>query len=183
MNESTERNSDVRGWSLRRIDVRSPILPNKWPVARVELDHPERGRVTDIGTAPGAFDAAFRAVSQIIKVAPRLLAFNVRSISPTDEALSIMVEVMLELDGRHFVGKSVGLDLFRCALEAWLYALARTAGDVEIPSYARKCRRFQVTGVDCNDDLWIFASSDEGAAEAIAAEFTDEEYADVIILR
>jgi LeuA-like protein with dimerisation domain len=175
--------SDVRGWSVRRIDIRSPIHPNAWPVARVELDHPERGRVTDIGSAPGAFDAAFCAVSQIIGVKPRLLSFNVRSISPSEESLSIMVEVMVDVDGECHAGKSVGVDLVRCAVEAWLNAVARTTSEVEFPSYARKCRRFQVTGIDCNDDLWMFASSDEGAAEAIAAKFRDEEISDVVILR
>src|SRR5260221_5190801 len=102
---------DVREWSVRRIDIRSPVLPDAWPVVRVELNHPQRGRVTDIGPAPGAFDAAFVAVSQIIGVRPQLQTFDVRSLSSTESGLSIVVEVVVVLDGQSYLGKSAGLDL------------------------------------------------------------------------
>jgi len=117
---------DVRDWSLRRIDIRSPVLKNAWPVARLELEHPTRGRVTDIGSAPGAFDAAFVAASHIVGVRPRLLSYNVRSGPPVEEgALPITIEVELELGGERFEGKSSGLDLVRCSVDAWLDAIAK----------------------------------------------------------
>ena len=75
---------DLKLWILSKIDIRSPVMPSAWPVARLELYHPTRGRVTDIGTAPRAFDAAFAAASQIIGVSPALLYFNVSS-STLDE--------------------------------------------------------------------------------------------------
>ncbi len=118
---------DVRHWRLRRIDIRSPVLKDAWPVARLELEHPERGRVTDIGSAPGAFDAAFVAASHIVGVRPRLLSYNVRSGSPAEEgALPITIEVELELGGKSFSGRSSGLDLVRCSVEAWLDAIAQS---------------------------------------------------------
>jgi LeuA-like protein with dimerisation domain len=182
--ETSASGPDVRQWSLRRVDIRSPVRPDSWPVVRIELDHPERGKVTDIATAPGAFDAAFLALGQIVGVKPRLLNFSVRTVALTEEeSLRVLVEVQLELEGQLFVGESIGLDLTRCAVEAWLSAISSVSSDAEIPSYARQCRRFQVTGVDCNDDLWIYASCDEGAAEAIAKEFHDEEYSEVAIIR
>lgn len=117
---------DVRQWRLRRIDIRSPVLKDAWPVARLELDHPTRGRVTDIGTAPGAFDAAFVAASHIVGVQPRLLSYNVRSGSPAEEgALPITIEVEIELDGSKSRGSSSGVDLVRCSVEAWLDAVAQ----------------------------------------------------------
>jgi hypothetical protein len=179
----SDTSRDSRLWTLRKVDIRSPVRPGSWPVVRIELDHPDRGKVTDIATAPGAFDAAFRALGQIVGVHPRLLHFNVQTLGLTENSLSVLVEVQLELDGQLFVGESVGLDLTRCAVEAWLSALSSVGRDAEIPSYARQCRPFQVKGFDCNHDLWIFASSDEGAAEAIAREFHDEEYSDVAIFR
>ena len=116
---------DIRNWHLRRIDIRSPVLKDAWPVARLELEHPTRGRVTDIGSAPGAFDAAFVAASHIVGVKPRLLSFNVRSDPPAEEgALPITIEVEVELDGKRFAGSSSGLDLVRCSIEAWLDAIA-----------------------------------------------------------
>jgi 2-isopropylmalate synthase len=118
---------DVRHWQLRRIDIRSPVLKDAWPVARLELEHPSRGRVSDIGTAPGAFDAAFVAAKQIIGVAPHLLSYNVRSGTPGEEgALPITIDVEIELDGRRLAGSSSGVDLVRCSLEAWLDAIAKS---------------------------------------------------------
>jgi 2-isopropylmalate synthase len=118
---------DVRHWHLRRIDIRSPVLKGAWPVARLELEHPTRGRVSDIGTAPGAFDAAFVAAKQITGVHPHLLSYNVRSGPPGEEgALPITIEVEIELDGKTFRGGASGVDLVRCSLEAWLDAIAKS---------------------------------------------------------
>lgn len=118
--------AQVRDWHLRRIDIRSPVLKDAWPVARLELEHPTRGRVTDIGSAPGAFDAAFIAAGHIVGVKPRLLSYNVRSGPPSqEEALPITIEVEIELDGIRLAGRSAGLDLVRCSVEAWLDAVAK----------------------------------------------------------
>lgn len=115
----------VRDWELRRIDIRSPVLKGAWPVARVELYHPTRGPVTDIGSAPGAFDAAFVAASHIVGVRPRLLSYNVRSGTPAEEgALPITIELSIELDGKTLAGRSSGVDLVQCSVEAWLDAIA-----------------------------------------------------------
>ena len=118
---------EIRNWRLRRIDIRSPVLKDAWPVARLELDHPIRGRVTDIGSAPGAFDAAFVAASHIVGIRPRLLSYNVQSGPPAEEgALPITIAVEMELDGKTFSGTSSGVDLVRCSVEAWLDAIAKS---------------------------------------------------------
>lgn len=119
--------ADFRHWHLRRIDIRSPVLKDAWPVARIELEHPKRGRVSDIGTAPGAFDAAFVAAGQIVGIHPHLLSYNVRSGPPAEEgALPITIEIEIEMDGRRIAGSSSGVDLVRCSLEAWLDAIAKS---------------------------------------------------------
>jgi 2-isopropylmalate synthase len=120
----------VRHWELRRIDIRSPVTKGASPVARLELEHPARGRVSDIGTAPGAFDAAFVAASHIVGVEPRLLSYNVRSGPPPQEgALPITIDVEIDLDGQKFAGSSSGVDLLRCSIEAWLDAIAKAGND------------------------------------------------------
>jgi len=120
----------VRHWELRRIDIRSPVTKGASPVARLELEHPARGRVSDIGTAPGAFDAAFVAASHIVGVEPRLLSYNVRSGAPVqDGALPITIEVEIELEGQTLAGSSSGVDLLRCSIEAWLDAIAKSGDD------------------------------------------------------
>ena len=124
--EAATVDADVRQWQVRRIDIRSPVLKDAWPVARLELEHPVRGRVTDIGKAPGAFDAAFVAAGHIVGVSPQLLSYNVQSgTSVAGEALPIRIDVEIELDGRRFKGSSSGVDLVRCSVEAWLDAIAK----------------------------------------------------------
>ena len=124
--EAATIDADVRQWQVRRIDIRSPVLKDAWPVARLELERPVRGRVTDIGKAPGAFDAAFVAAGHIVGVSPQLLSYNVQSgTSVTGEALPIRIDVEIELDGRRYKGRSSGVDLVRCSVEAWLDAIAK----------------------------------------------------------
>ena len=110
-------------WTLSKVDLRSPVMDNVWPVARLELLHPVRGRVTDIGKAPGAFDAAFIAAGHILGIEPRLLAYNVVStFSPEESALQIRIQVELQLGDKTATGSCSGVDLLRCSLMAWLEA-------------------------------------------------------------
>lgn len=126
--EAQDQLGELRLWSLSKIDLRSPVLAKAWPIARLELIHPVRGRVTDIGTAPGAFDAAFVAAGHIIGFAPRLLSYNVESTySETESALQIQISVELEMDGQTRRSTCSGVDLLRCSLTAWLDAAAQLA--------------------------------------------------------
>lgn len=124
--ESVTPGNDARSqWRVGRVDLRSPVSEHAWPVARLELEHRTRGRVTDIGSAPGAFDAAFVAAGQILDISPTLVSFNVRSAERgLDGALSITVDIEVELDGSVHRGSSSGLDLVECSLTAWLDAAA-----------------------------------------------------------
>jgi len=47
--EAATIDADVRQWQVRRIDIRSPVLKDAWPVARLELEHPVRGRYLTVG--------------------------------------------------------------------------------------------------------------------------------------
>ncbi|MBN8808679.1 MAG: hypothetical protein J0I47_10680 [Sphingomonas sp.] len=112
---------------MGRVDLRSAVAEHAWPVARVELDHRTRGRVTDIGSAPGAFDAAFAAAAHILEIAPTLTSYEVRSADrDEDGALQITIDVRIELDGEGYAGTSSGSDLVECSLIAWLDAAMKT---------------------------------------------------------
>ena len=113
--------TDLRSWTLSRIAIRSPVTPTAWPVARVELVHPDRGRVTDVASAPGAFDAAFAAASHVLGISPKLVSYNVTSLGIDDQgSLSIRVDIELSENGKFHVASSCGADLVRCSLTAWL---------------------------------------------------------------
>lgn len=177
-----DRPADISGWSLSRIEIRTSMSGNKWPVARVELDHPSRGRVTDIATAPGAFEAVYKATAQIVGIEPVLLSYNVCSSGHREDgALEIRIEIELQFEDKVYRGGSTGSDLVRCSLLAWL--AAATQGVASAGGSTRgRARPFQVSAIDENDDLWVFASSDQGAAEAIEQEFHEEGYSEVRLL-
>jgi 2-isopropylmalate synthase len=118
--------ADLRSWTLSRIDIRSPVSPTAWPVARVELVHAERGRVTDVASAPGAFDADFTAASHVLGISPKLLSYNVSSLGIDGQgSLSIRVDIELTENGNRHVASSCGVDLVRCSLTAWLEAACK----------------------------------------------------------
>lgn len=173
---------DLTKWALTRIDVRTSLSGNRWPVARVELHHETRGPVSDIASAPGAFEAMFAAASQIVGIYPNLVSYNVCSSNySADGSLTIRIEVELELEGKLYRGSSTGSDLVRCSVLAWLEAASQFAA-VGVGSARSRRRPFQVSGIDENDDLWIFASSDEGAVRAIEEEFVSEGYSEIRLL-
>ena len=116
-------------WSLRKIDIRSPVSDKAWPVARVELEHGERGRVTDIAAAPGALDAAFAAVSQIMGVPASVDKLELQYIAAdSDEGTAdgqganVLIEITLEVSGEFFSGRARARDILPCCLAAYIDA-------------------------------------------------------------
>jgi hypothetical protein len=100
-----------------------------------------------------------------------------------------MAAILVECEGFKRRGTGTGQDVFYASLAAFIEAIASAderdcspllaglnmASDMELLA-ARPC---QASGLDENGDWWLFASEDEGAAEAIAAEFRDEGYEQV----
>ena len=126
MVSGAEKSDGHSPWRVGRVDLRSSVSANAWPVARLELEHETRGRVTDIGSAPGAFDAAFVAASHILGITPTLLSYNVRSHERDSEgALTITIDISIEHEGKAFSGSNTGQDLVECSLHAWLDAAHR----------------------------------------------------------
>lgn len=118
-------------WKLSKVDIRAPVSANAWPVARVELEHGERGRVTDIASAPGALDAAFAAVSQMVGVAARVdsvemqyLAADPSEPSEDGQGASVLVELHVEVNGEIYAGRARARDILPCCVSAYLDAVS-----------------------------------------------------------
>jgi 2-isopropylmalate synthase len=118
-------------WKLSKIDIRAPVSPNSWPVARIQLEHGERGRVTDIASAPGALDAAFTAVSQVLGVPARVDSLEMQYLSadpdePTDDGqgASVLVEMHIDVGGELFAGRARARDILPCCVSAYLDAVS-----------------------------------------------------------
>jgi 2-isopropylmalate synthase len=123
----THRTHDL--WKLSKIDIRSPVAANAWPVARVELQHGERGRVTDLASAPGALDGTFAAVSQMMGVPARVESLEMQYIAadpneaPADgQGASVLVEMTIEVDGEVFAGRARARDIIPCCVSAYIDA-------------------------------------------------------------
>ncbi len=124
-----ENGRSQRPWSLNKVDIRAPVAPNAQPVARVELEHGERGRVTDLASAPGALDAAFLAVSRIMGVPARVrhIEMQYTAADPDEPAAdgqgaNVLVEVEVECDGEVFAGRARARDILPCCVAAYIDA-------------------------------------------------------------
>jgi 2-isopropylmalate synthase len=129
-----------RPWSLSKVDIRAPATPKAWPIARIELEHGERGRVTDIASAPGALDAAFAAVGQMIGVPARVdtldmqyLAAEAGADGSDGQGASVLVEMTIDVDGEIFAGRARARDILPCCVSAFIDA----ASNAEAVRYMR----------------------------------------------
>ena len=144
--------TDVEGgprerlWKLNKIDIRSPVSANAWPVARVELEHGERGRVTDLASAPGALDAAFAACSQIMSLPARVdhiemqyIAADTEESATDSQGANVLVEISLDVEGEIFAGRARGRDILPCCVSAYIDA----AGNADAVRRVRTIRDVQ----------------------------------------
>jgi 2-isopropylmalate synthase len=116
-------------WKLSKVDIRAPVSATAWPVARVELEHGDRGRVTDIASAPGALDAAFAAVSHVLGVPARVDSLDMQYIAADPgeagedgQGASVLVEIAIDVEGEVFAGRARARDILPCCVSAYLDA-------------------------------------------------------------
>ena len=136
----------VRPWTLSRLEIRAPVADKAWPLARVELEHGERGRITDLGSAPGALDAIFASISQIMNVPARVDALDLQYVAtdPAEPAedgqgAMVLVEIALEVEGEIFAGRARERDILPCCVAAYIDAAsnAETVRALRAPSAPR----------------------------------------------
>lgn len=126
--------SDDELWTLSRVEIRAPLASNADPVARVELNHPRRGRVTDIAAAPGAMDAAFLAVSHIIGIEGSVETIDMQYIAAeADEAGSkaqiadVLIEMTVSNSGESYTGRARNRDILPACVSAYIDALCNAS--------------------------------------------------------
>ena len=124
-----ESGQAMKTWSLSRVEIRAPLTVSAWPMARVELEHGERGRLTDIASAPGALDAAFMAVGQIMGVSARVEGLDMQYLAadpaePAEDgqAANVLVEMQISVDGEIFAGRARERDILPCCVSAFIDA-------------------------------------------------------------
>ena len=117
-------------WALRRLEIRSPVSANADPVARVELEHRTRGRISDLAAAPGALDAAYIAISQIMETPARVADIDMQYIAadpadaaPDGQGADVLVELNAEVDGEIYAGRARARDIIPACVCAYVDAL------------------------------------------------------------
>lgn len=175
-------------WRVSRLDVRSPLSRDGGYVARVELTHEERGRVSDTARGTDVLGAAIAAVQHLLGSNATVLSLRSgqRSYSADAACPSVHAAIVIDCEGRKRSASASGDDLVHACLAAFVEAV--TCGtdrecsplatglyldsDVELLAQ-RPC---QVRGIDESGGWWLFASDDAGAAEVIAAKFADDSF-------
>lgn len=115
-------------WRLSRMEIRSLAAANAHPVARVELEHRERGRMSDLAGAPGAMDAAFTAISQIMDAPARVEDIDMQYVAAEpgpddDQSADVLVELKAEVFGEIFTGRARARDIIPACASAYVDAL------------------------------------------------------------
>jgi 2-isopropylmalate synthase len=124
-----ESGKPERPWTLSKVDIRAPVSASAHPVARVELEHGERGRVTDIASAPGALDAAFAAVSQIMGLPARVHQLEMQYVAADGaeaakdgQGANVLVEISIDVEGEIFAGRARARDILPSCVAAYIDA-------------------------------------------------------------
>ncbi|MGY6662144.1 MAG: 2-isopropylmalate synthase [Glycocaulis sp.] len=130
----SEGASDDELWELSRVEIRAPLASNAEPVARVELNHPRRGRVTDVAAAPGAMDAAFLAVSHIIGIEGSVDSIDMRYIAAeadeagkAGQAADVLIDMTVSSCGESFTGRARNRDILPACVGAYIDALCNAS--------------------------------------------------------
>lgn len=126
---AVEGDNESHQWALSRLEIRTPVSADAWPIARVELEHGTRGKVTDLGSAAGALDAVFASISEIMGVPARVDALDLQYIAAEasqecadGQAAKVLVEIVLEVDGQLFSGRARDRDILPCCIAAYIDA-------------------------------------------------------------
>lgn len=117
-------------WRLNRMEIRSLASANAHPVARVELEHRTRGRMSDLASAPGAMDAAYTAISQMMEAPARVEDIDMQYVAAepdasgaADQAADVLVELKAEVFGEIFTGRARARDIIPACASAYVDAL------------------------------------------------------------
>lgn len=113
----TGEHSAGADWEFVRVEMRSSSEARMRPFARLTLNHRSRGRISDIGTGEGPFQAVFNALCSATGVAGALDDLSITQSSGRSHA-----EVRVKFGDRVFAGGGSDADVIVAASEALLSA-------------------------------------------------------------
>ncbi len=124
-------------WSLKRVEMRAAYGAQVEPFARVELEHPERGAVTDIATGEGPIHAAFNAVQHITGFTASVEELEINHVGAKGRT-DCIADIVLRIDGQLFVGRSRTRDVIPAGVEAYVDAINRAAASLNRDAFGQE---------------------------------------------
>jgi len=111
-------------WTVLRTELRTTAGRKPKQFARVELEHPTRGRISDIASGDGPVAAAFAAVERITGYETDVISLETR-LRTHEGQREFVADIEVEIDGRRFTGRARGPDIVTAAIDALLFTLDR----------------------------------------------------------
>jgi 2-isopropylmalate synthase len=113
--------ASAHDWAFNRVEVRYPSGTGAMPVARVELRHPVRDRVSDLAAAPTAVQAAMLACCRIIGIDAEVTAMTVDW--QVGNAPHAIAHVTLSWHGRDVQASATDEDVVPACVSAYVAGL------------------------------------------------------------
>ncbi len=129
--------SSTNVWQLKRVEMRAAHGGQAEPFARVELDHPLRGMVTDIATGEGPIHAAFNAVQTITGISAIVEELEINHVGAKGRT-DCIADIVLGIHGEKFTGRARTRDVIPAGVEAYVDAINRAAASQSRDAYGRK---------------------------------------------
>ncbi len=129
--------SESAVWSLKRVEMRAAYGAQAEPFARVELEHPARGLVTDIATGEGPIHAAFNAVQHITGLSATVEELEINHVG-AEGRTDCIADVLLRVEGQNFRGRSRTRDVIPAGVEAYVDAINRAAASLNRDAFGHE---------------------------------------------
>ena len=111
-------------WRVVRTELRTTSGRKPTQFARVELEHPDRGRISDVATGEGQMAAAFAAVQRITGTQADVLGLETRLLRSA-AGREFTADIEVEIGGERCSGRARGPDVITAAIDALLFTLNR----------------------------------------------------------
>ncbi len=124
-------------WRLTRVEMRAAYGGNAEPFARVELEHPVRGTVTDIATGEGPIHAAFNAVQHITGLKATVEELEINHVGATGRT-DCIADIVLKIEGERYVGRSRTRDVIPAGVEAYVDSINRAIAALNLDAFGNE---------------------------------------------
>ena len=101
-------------WTLSKVEIRAPVTVSAWPMARVELEHGQRGRVDRprLGArrarrgVQGGRARSWALPARVEELDMQYIAADPGEVAEDGQGANVLVEMQISVDGEIFAGRA-----------------------------------------------------------------------------